>query len=150
MVKWMSVIMKKIWFIIVFFTLIIQFEAKSDHSNVTFTSGAKVAYSSSDFIIFDVGKSAKIPQHDKVFRYFGNEASEYCSKHRKDTYLFYKWGAYGDYYDAGNLNKKFLHAGIRFFCANSYNKHDNCGFIILIEILKNLQLIFWLKFSTIY
>ena len=57
MVKWMSVIMKKIWFIIVFFTLIIQFEAKSDHSNVTFTSGAKVAYSSSDFIIFDVGKS---------------------------------------------------------------------------------------------
>ena len=57
-----------------FFTLIIQFEAKSDHSNVTFTSGAKVAYSSSDFIIFDVGKSAKIPQHDKVFRYFDNEA----------------------------------------------------------------------------
>ena len=58
MVKWMSVIMKNLVHYC-FFTLIIQFEAKSDHSNVTFTSGAKVAYSSSDFIIFDVGKSQR-------------------------------------------------------------------------------------------
>ena len=74
--------MKKICLVIIFLTLIIQSETMSDHSNVNFSSDVKVAYSSSDFIIFDVGRSLKIVNPNKVNRYFGNEAHRYCSKNR--------------------------------------------------------------------